>query len=447
MLRSLTGFIFGVSLGWWTPAYANASAETASASTPLAQLTLTQAEKLFEQNNREILNAKRTVEVANAETEIAGAMPNPVLSVGVANINMNRGVGNANATEGVNHSGLWRQTYATTVQLSQLYERGNKRKLRESVAMRGADATEYDLQETVRRQYLQLATAYYDLKLAQEVVLVQETNIAIYDKTLQATQLRAKVGEVAVSDLSRIRVDALRAKNDLRQAQANLQKAQANLAYLIGKDREAAHIFVVDAWPEFDQHLNLQEEERVLLQRSDVMAANTRITQAQEAQKLAQSLKTRDVTVALAYMHNPGQEPGVYPDTVGATVNVPLFLNYQYQGEAARAEAYYANAVESQSRVMAAALGEVRRAKADLQAAIDKTLRFDREILSEAQKTASSAEFAYKHGASNVIDLLDARRILRAIQLEATNVKADYAKALAAWQAAIKQAEVMDVAQ
>ena len=46
----------------------------------------------------------------------------------------------------------------------------------------------------------------------------------------------------------------------------------------------------------------------------------------------------------------------------------------------------------------------------------------------------SLAEFAYKNGAIGVMDLLDARRTLRAIQIDAATAQADYAKALAAWQ-------------
>jgi cobalt-zinc-cadmium efflux system outer membrane protein len=55
-------------------------------------------------------------------------------------------------------------------------------------------------------------------------------------------------------------------------------------------------------------------------------------------------------------------------------------------------------------------------------------------LLAEAKKSSDSAEFAYKNGAIGVMDLLDARRTLRAIQLDAAAAQADYAKALAAWQ-------------
>jgi len=60
-----------------------------------------------------------------------------------------------------------------------------------------------------------------------------------------------------------------------------------------------------------------------------------------------------------------------------------------------------------------------------------------RQILIEAKKAADSAEFAYNHGATGITDLLDSRRVLRALQLDAASVHADFAKSLAAWKAAI----------
>ena len=403
----------------------------------LGQLTLLQAEQLFATGNRELLAAKRAVEGAEANTLIAGQRPNPVLSLGLSSVNVNRGQGNINQN-GAN--GVWDKTYNSALQVSQLYERGNKRELRTSVAESAVKAYGFDLKETYRQQALAMAMAYYDLKLAQETLLIQQANVASYDNTLQAAQLRLKAGDVASADVARIRVDALRASNDLRQAEATLQKAQATLAYLLGKDQDASKLYASDAWPGLISDQLAGAENAWLPQRSDVQAAEARMEQAQQARKLAESLKTRDVTWSLAYQHFPGQEPGSAPDTVGASVSIPLFTNYQYEGEAARAEVDYTSAMEAKEQVKAAAVAEMRRAQADLQAAVDKNRRFDQSILSEAQKAAEAAEFAYQHGAMSVMDLLDARRILRALQLESASVKADYAKSLSAWLAATRQA-------
>lgn len=403
----------------------------------LDQLTLRQAEQLFARGNRELLAAKRAVEGAEANTLIAGQRPNPVLSLGLSSVNVNRGQGNMNQN-GAN--GIWDKTYNSALQVSQLYERGNKRELRTAVAESAVKASGFDLKETYRQQALAMATAYYDLKLAQETLLIQQANVSSYDKTLQAAQLRLKAGDVASADVARIRVDALRASNDLRQAEATVQKAQALLAYLLGKDQDASRLYVSDPWPSLAPEQLASAENSWLPQRSDVQAAEARMEQAQQARKLAESLKTRDLTWSLAYQHFPGQEPGSAPDTVGASVSIPLFTNYQYEGEAARAEVDYTSAMEAKEQVRAAAVAEMRRAKADLQAAVDKNRRFDQSILSEAQKASEAAEFAYQHGAMSVMDLLDARRILRTLQLESVTVKADYAKSLSAWLAATRQA-------
>lgn len=403
----------------------------------LTQLTLRQAEQLFASGNRELLAAKRAVEGAEANTLIAGQRPNPVLSLGLSSVNVNRGQGNMNQNSA---NGIWDKTYNSSLQVSQLYERGNKRELRTAVAESAVKASGFDLKETYRQQALTMATAYYDLKLAQEILLIQRENVASYDKTLQVAQLRLKAGDVAAADVARIRVDALRASNDLRQAEASVQKAQALLAYLLGKDHDASRLYVSDPWPSLELEQLANAEKSWLPQRSDVQAAEARMEQAQQARKLAESLKTRDLTWSLAYQHFPGQEPGSAPDTVGAAVSIPLFTNYHYEGEAARAEVDYNSALEAKEQVRAAAVAEMRRAKADLQAAVDKNRRFDQSILSEAQKASEAAEFAYQHGAMSVMDLLDARRILRTLQLESVTVKADYAKSLSAWLAATRQA-------
>lgn len=399
----------------------------------LGSLSLKDAEQLFKQNNRELLAAQRAVEASQANTLSAGQKPNPVLSFGVSSIDLNRNRANANPNKS---NGILNDTYNSSVQISQLFERGDKRNLRLSSAETAVKAAKFDLKDTIRQQQLALKSAYYDLLLAQDSAQIQQTNVDLYEKTLQAADLRLKAGDIAASDVARIRVDALRAKNDLRQAVANQQKAQANLAYFIGREQVANTIIANDTWPAVQDSATLALDEKSIAQRPDVQAAETRTQQAIQNRRLAEALKTRDINVGVGYQHFPGQEPGAGENTIGATVSIPLFTNYQYQGEIARAENDYTTALEAKEQTSAAALGEIERAKADLDAAVDKVRRFDTQMLSEAQQAADAAEFAYQHGAMGVTDLLDSRRILRALQLDAVSVRADYAKSLAAWQAA-----------
>ena len=252
--------------------------------------------------------------------------------------------------------------------------------------------------------------------------------------------MRLKAGDIASSDVSRIQVDLLKTENDLRQSQAERQKAQSNLAYLIGKEGKTANINATDSWPDVMQVTQINREANIN-KRPDVLAAEARTKQAEENNKLANALRTRDINIALQYQHFPGQMPAAGENTIGAAISIPLFTNYEYQGEIARAQVDLTSAQEAKEQIHAAALSEVERANADLQSATEKLKRFDQKILAEAQKAADAAEFAYNHGATGITDLLDARRVLRAIQLDAATVRADFAKALAAWKAAVSAEE------
>lgn len=404
----------------------------------ISHLTLTNAQKLFRNNNRELLAAQRTLQATEADAITAGQKPNPSLSLGISSFNLNRKDGNRN---GVNNSNsLQDQTLNSTIQISQLFERGDKRELRIASAESAIKASKFDLKDTERQWLLMLNSAFYDLLLAQELEKIQTANVALYEKTFQAASLRLKAGDIASSDVSRIQVDLLKTKNDLRQSEADRQKAQSYLAYLIGKEGEATTISASDSWPEATQ-ITANNVEASINQRPDVLAAEARAKQAEENNKLANALKTRDINLAIQYQHFPGQMPAAGENTIGAAISIPLFTNYEYQGEIARAQVSLTAAQEAKDQIHAAALTEVERAYADLQSATEKVKRFDQQILSEAQKAADAAEFAYNHGATGITDLLDARRVLRAIQLDAASVRADYAKALAAWKAAVSAEE------
>ena len=406
----------------------------------LGQLSLNSAENLFRINSHELLIAKHMIEGAQADAVTADQSPNPVLSLGLSNFNLNRNQGNTNSN---GSNSLADQTLDFTVQINQQFERGGKRALRLASAESGIKASQYDFKDTLRQQKLALANAYYDLMLAQESEKVQATNVDLFEKTLQAAELRLKLGDIAFSDVARIRVDMLRGKNDLRQSTANHQKAQSNLAYLMGREKEAGNIVASDSWPSIivsQDNVDVANTDSLSLdnkldQRADILAAEARIQQAEQNRRSANALKTRDVGIGLEYQRFPGQEPGVGNNTLGVLLTIPLFTSYQYQGEIARAEVNFNSALEAKEQARATAISDMSRAHADLSASLEKVRRFDEQMLTEAQKSANATEFAYLHGAIGVTDLLDSRRVLRALQLDAVSAHADYAKSLAAWQA------------
>jgi cobalt-zinc-cadmium efflux system outer membrane protein len=390
----------------------------------LARLTLAQAESLFVTRSRELQAARRNVEGAEADKLSAAARPNPVLGVNTG------GMGSSITSRDNPHSLHFADAW---VSVSQTFERGNKRELRSEAAQFGIEASYGDLANTLRVQTAALAGAYYDLLFAQSRALIAEDSAQLFRRTTAAVELRLKAGDVAASDVARIRVDALRADNEARVARAEVEKSRSTLAYLIGAEAEAGKIVAEDAWPMVAIPAE-PANEVILNRRADVQAAAARLKEAQKRVDLAKALRTRDVTIALEYEIYRSTYTG---DTVGVAASVPLFTNYHFEGEIARAEVEYNAALENLERVRALALVEIQRARVDLAAAAERSRRYDDALLKEAERAARGAELAYEKGAAGVLELLDARRTLFGSRVEAAAARADYAKALAVWRAAV----------
>lgn len=399
----------------------NVLAQAAAAAPALEALTLPAAEALFLQRNRELLSARRAVEGADADVITAGARPNPNLSLSTSSISRQLGGGT-----------LLNKRVDTVVGVSQVFERGNKAQLRTQTAQSLATAVRGDQLDVERTQRVLLHGAYYDLLQAQEKVRITQDTAALFQKSIDALNLRLKAGDVAAVDVSRMSVDALRARNDARGAQAELEKAQSSLAYLIGADTDAARLRAADGWPPLEK-IDVKTAEGIVDARPDVRAAQARVAAADKNRDLARSLRTRDVTAAVQYERYPGNEPR---NSAGINFSVPLFTRYYYDGEIRRAESDFAAAQENLQRVKAAAMADIRKAASDVSASADRVQRLRDSLLAAADKAAQGAEFAYSRGAIGVMDVLDARRQLTATRLDAISLQADYAKALATWRAA-----------
>ena len=383
------------------------------------RLTLAEAATLWQEHNRELQLARTAVAGAEADVLTAGQVPNPQVSLNVTQISPWSGYG----------AGPWKDKKMDNVlRLDQLVERGGKRDLRIKGADARLDASRYDLDDTGRQQLLTLQQTYFDLRLAQEKRRLAGELAAAYDKSLDTGRLRLKAGDISQVELSRLQIDKSRADNDARQTQAELEQAQVALAYLIGRESDAAQLVAADNWPPLaDNPLKRGDLE----QRPDVAAARLRVAAAEAARDLAKAQKTRDVTLGLQYEHNMQNEP---TNSYGFGVSIPLFIFHEYEGDIARAEADLTTARLLYERTLAQAVGSSDQASSALRSADERLRRLATGLLADAERVAKAAELAYNRGAMNLMDLLDARRTLRQIQIETATAHADHAKALAAWR-------------
>lgn len=382
-------------------------------------LSLREAELLWQEHSRELRLGQAAVAGAAADVTAAGQIPNPDVSLNMLSISPWSGYG----------AGQWKdKKMDTQLRLDQLIERGSKRELRVKSAAARLDAARFDLDDAARQQLGLLRYAYYNLRLAQERLVLAEETAALYGKSAEAGKLRKKAGDIAPVDLSRLQIDQARADSDARQALTDLQQARQALAYLIGREAEAESLVAADSWPALEA---LALAQAPLEQRPDLEAASRRLQAAEAERDLAKAKKNRDVTLGVQYEHNMQNAP---TNSYGFGVSVPLFIWHEYEGEIARSEADLDVARRQLEQLQAQATGQVAQARNSLLSARDRYQRLEGGLLADAERVAKAAEFAYGKGAMGLMDLLDARRTLRQIQIEAASARADYAKALSDWQ-------------
>ena len=374
---------------------------------------------LWQEHSRELRLAQEATLGAVAELRTAGQRPNPEVTLAALSISPSSGLG---------AGGLKDKKMDTVLRLDQLIERGSKRELRVKGAEARLDAAYFDFDEAARQQLAVLHYAYYNLHLAQETLALAGETAALYGKGADAGKLRLKAGDIAPVDLTRLQIDQARAETEARQAQSGLDQAQLALAYLTGQEAQAGQLFAADNWPAVDeQTLNLV----ALEQRPDLEAARRRMVAAEADRDLARAQKKRNVTIGVQYEHNMQNAP---TNSYGFGVSVPVFIWHEYEGEIAKAESDYNIARLQYEQLQAQAFGQAAQARNALLAARDRRKRLENGLLVDAERVAKAAEFAYTKGAMALMDLLDARRTLRQIQIEAASGRADYAKAYSDWQ-------------
>ena len=389
------------------------------------RLSFAEAERRWRERSRELRLAEAAVSGAEADLRSADRAPNPQASLNLASISPQEGFGAGSLRD---------KRMDSILRVEQVFERGGKRELRRQAADAMLQAVRDDRDDVARQQLRALARAYHELLFAQEAEGIAADTAALYRRSVATSELRHRAGDISGADLSRLRVEQQRAENDARQAQAVSMRARVALAYLIGEEGNAARLVASDGWPAPGEGADAGTADPA--QRADVRAALARLEAAGKARDLARSLKTRDLSLGLQFERNQQSLPG---NSFGVGVSAPLFVNHEYEGEIARAEADLQMARESLGQTRAQAQGEIEQAAADLAASRERRLRLEGGLLADAERVVRAAEFAYARGASSLLELLDARRTWQQVQLEAANARADHARALAAWRAASAQ--------
>lgn len=392
-------------------------------------LTLAAALERTQQCHPDVRAATGALAAAGADVMTAAQGPNPQLTLGAASISRNLGNGP-----------WWNKTLDHQIRLDQTIERGGKLALRRAAADALREAARADFNEALRRARLSVAQSYHELAAALARRSETAAAFELAADAQRAQSLRVRAGDAAPIDASRVALDAIRVQADLRQAEADAHAARVQLASLLGASEWTETLLPADDGSRL-REANFSASSAELNRtdrRPDVLAANNRLRAAEQALDLARAQRVRDVGLGLQFDRYPVSDSNSSGsgNTVSVFISVPLFIRHGFDGEIARAEADVANARETLRRAQLTARSDLAQAQSRYAAAAARMRLATTELAPAAEHVAAGAELAYRRGATSLLDVLDARRGLRAAHIERINAEADGAKAEAELEAA-----------
>jgi outer membrane protein, heavy metal efflux system len=377
-------------------------------------ITWEQLRAMTGKSNLEIQLARQLIATAQADLERAGLKPNPTLTLSDSSWKLNRSPLGYGAD--------------ISARIDQTLERGGKLKLRQKQSTALLEATQLDVLRTERLVMARLGSAIVDLdsarlklKASREISLTLERAAAIARQRLGAGDL----SEVAAD---RVSTDAIRALNDITVAQGDLLDAELSLKLLVGADRLSARdmqsidVRTLPSPPPAEASVRADGVSTKVDPRTpELLAAKRREAAARAGVELANSQRTRDVSVGVQ-VEKQSYTGGAF---LGVSLSLPLMIFNDYAAEIRRANSDQMSAELETNRLESQIQSEQTRLRYGLRLATEREARLRDQALPVAVRNAKAVQFSFQRGAASVLEVLDAERTLRTVQIEVINARAD----------------------
>jgi cobalt-zinc-cadmium efflux system outer membrane protein len=397
-----------------TPAQAVAAAapsgEAATPSGSITSLTLEQAIALALRGNPGLRAQAATVASTRAGEITAALRPNPTFANGT--VDFTGGIG-------------W------------TFERGGKRQRRIDSARLATAGAEQDLRDGRRTVIGTVRAAFTAALLACGNLRAARDNLVNFQQVEDLNRIRHEKGEISGGDFLKIGLQKLQFQTDVQDADLAYRTARANLRQAIYAPELAQDFEVAGELRPVPLGPTLAEiEQRALAARPDLLSAETAVRKAEADVKLAEANARVDVTASLGWIHtgpslasddhvSPFFTVGQTANALGTGISFPLPIFNRNQGEIARTRSEVVRARAAADTVRAQVIVDVETTYAALRASQERIDLYQRVYLEESHASREIAEFAYRKGATSILDLLDAERTDRATQLAYRQALAD----------------------
>jgi cobalt-zinc-cadmium efflux system outer membrane protein len=318
-----------------------------------------------------------------------------------------------------------------TITVEQPLEWLGKRVARQRAADAGVEGALAGLEQAkvlvlagVKETFFQLLFAQQDARLARE-------NLKTVEDLVKLVSARVGTKEAPRFELIKATVELQKSQKDLARADNALLVARAQLNTVTGK--ALGESFAVQG--EFETVRAVLELHTLMNQAVDRQPALRRqqkvVEQAEYTIEHERASRIPNVSVIGQYHREAGDES----ITAGFSMALPVW--YHRQGEIGTAMGTHREAQAERERMQQELEQTIVRHFQEMQTAQAQMKVFEQGLLHQAKEALNIAQFSFRHGATSLLEVIDAQRVYRQTLLEYAQAQADHSIALARLERAV----------
>jgi outer membrane protein, heavy metal efflux system len=382
-------------------------------SSGLPQISLDQAIQLAIANNPNLQASRTQVDQNLAQEVTANLRPNPTLS------------GDSQFLPIFHPSEFSSETLDTLTQfdvgVGYLFERGGKRKHRLQAARDTTAVTRAQVADAERTLTFNVAQQFINVLLAKSNLNFATMALDSFQNTVNISQERYKAGDISEGDLLKIKLQLLTFQTDVAQARVAKAQALITLRQLLGYNSVAREYDVAGDLEYEPLKVGLDDlQAKALAERPDLRAARLSVTAAQSQISLARANAKQDLSASMNFSHVSGASSASW------FLSIPLPVFDRNQGEIKRTTFAANQSTFAATSAQEGAMTDVRNAWEAATSNQQIVELYTSGYLKQAQDSRDIADYAYKGGAATLLDLLDAERSYRSVQLGYRQALANY---------------------
>jgi cobalt-zinc-cadmium efflux system outer membrane protein len=392
-------------------------ASLASFASAQQALTWDQVKVKFQASNPALRADEINVEEMKAAEITAYLRPNPQFTF------------STDGTQLVRHNGVWQPLAGTQYQpnFSYLHERERKRELRLESAKEGTQITTSQHEDLERNLMFSLRSMFVQTLEAKAVLDLAKADLDYYDKIIEISRTRFKVGDIAQIDLDRIELLRVQYEAEIETATVNLRTAKFQLMQLLNERTPVDKFDVIGTFDWSDALRPLEDFHQIALDnRPDLRAAIETIQQSVTNHKLAVANGSADPTFGAWYTYNGSFNNPNSNQTLGLNVSIPLRIFDRNQGEKKRTLLDIDRSKSAEEAAKAQVFDDVDSTYEQLRSNVALLKPYKEKYRDQATRVRDTVTFSYEHGAASLMDFLNAQSDYRVVQLAYVQLVGSY---------------------